>query len=741
MINKKRALITGITGQDGSFLAEFLLEKGYEVHGIVRRASTFNRERIEHLFEKGYYLADSDKKHFYLHYGDLTDASSIENILKKVIPDEIYNLGAQSHVRVSFDIPENTTNVVALGTLRLLEGIRKICPNARYYQASSSEMFGNTKEIPQTEETAFYPRSPYGRAKVFAYWETIGYRESWGLHASNGILFNHESERRGETFVTRKITRSLSRIKLGLQKKMYLGNLNAERDWGHAKDFVEAMWLILQKDKPGDYVIGTGEKHSVRDFLEETARCLNLNIKSNGEEGVNEKYVDENGNVIVDIDPVHFRPTDVEILLADFEKAKRELNWEPKIKFKELVKLMVESDLKLAQNEKYLEEKNNSDLLTLDSKEKDSKNIPWIEPYLSNLEEEYLVKAIRSGWISQGSFVDDFEKNFAKSLEVGNCLTVSNGTTALTLALLSLGIGRGDEVIIPNYTFVATRNTVLQVEAEPVLVDIHPQTWCIDVESIKRAITPKTKAIIPVHIYGNVCEMDKIMEIARENNLYVIEDNAESPFSKYNGKYAGTFGDIGCFSFHAAKTITMGEGGAVVTNNLELVKKMRKIKDQGVGDKRYWHDVVGFNFRITNMQAAIGCAQLEKLEEIITNKKRIYSRYIENLKSIKGITFQEIPSNISPLIWAIAIKIDPDSFIGDRDSIIQILDEKRIGTRPGFYPLSVMPPYTLCHNPVSEQIFKNIILLPSSTSLTNEQVDYVCEEIKKLKIPSISSFQ
>ena len=354
----KKALITGITGQDGSYLAEFLLSKGYEVHGIVRRASTFNRERINHLSEPGTYTSDSDKFHFYLHYGDLTDSSSIEEILKKVMPDEVYNLGAQSHVRISFDVPENTVNVVALGTLRILEGIRKICPNTRFYQASSSEMFGKVLEIPQTEKTPFYPRSPYGRAKVFAYWETIGAREAHGLHASNGILFNHESERRSESFVTRKITRSLARIKLGLQNKLSLGNLDAKRDWGHSKDFVEAMWLIVQQDKPGDYVIGTGESHSVREFLEETANVLGLKIHSNGKQGIEEKYLNEEGKVIVEIDPQYFRPTEVDLLLSNPEKAKKILNWEPKIKFKDLVKLMAEHDLKLAQNEFYLREKN-----------------------------------------------------------------------------------------------------------------------------------------------------------------------------------------------------------------------------------------------------------------------------------------------------------------------------------------------------------------------------------------------
>jgi len=350
----KKALITGITGQDGSYLADLLLTKGYEVHGLVRRSSVHNRERLHHISEEGTYHSNSEKAHFYLHYGDLTDSSSIETLLLRIQPDEIYNLAAQSHVRVSFEVPENTVNVVALGTLRLLEGIRKFCPNARFYQASSSEMFGKAIEIPQTETTPFYPRSPYGRAKVFAYWETIGAREAYGLHASNGILFNHESERRGEAFVTRKITMSLARIKVGLQKKMSLGNLDAERDWGHAKDFVEAMWLIVQKYEPGDYVIGTGEKHSVREFLEEVANVIGLKIISNGGKGASEKYLDEAGNVIVDTDPYYYRPSEVDTLLANPEKARRELGWEAKIKFKELARTMAEHDLNLAKGELYL---------------------------------------------------------------------------------------------------------------------------------------------------------------------------------------------------------------------------------------------------------------------------------------------------------------------------------------------------------------------------------------------------
>jgi GDPmannose 4,6-dehydratase len=321
----KKALITGITGQDGSYLTELLLGKGYEVYGVIRRASTFNTERIDHIYQDPH----ESGRRMRLLYGDLNDASSLNKILRDVQPDEIYNLGAQSHVRVSFDIPEYTAEVGALGTLRLLEAIRETgLRGTRFYQASSSELFGKVQEVPQRETTPFYPRSPYGVAKLYAYWVTVNYRESYGLFACNGILFNHESPRRGETFVTRKITRAAAAIKLGLQNKLYLGNLDAKRDWGHAKDFVEAMWLMLQQDEPDDYVIATGETHSVRELLDEAFGRLDLDWKQ-----------------FVEIDPRYFRPAEVDLLIGDASKARRKLGWEPKITFKELVRTMVDADL------------------------------------------------------------------------------------------------------------------------------------------------------------------------------------------------------------------------------------------------------------------------------------------------------------------------------------------------------------------------------------------------------------
>ncbi len=346
----KKALITGITGQDGSYLAEFLIEKGYEVHGLYRRASTFNTKRIDHL----YIDPHASGARFFLHYGDLSDSGQITNLVYNIKPDEIYHLGAQSHVRVSFDMPEYTGDITALGTTRLLEAIRRSGISTKFYQASSSEMFGSTLP-PQNEASLFHPRSPYAAAKVYAYWMAVNYREGYNIFACNGILFNHESPRRGETFVTRKIARAVANIVRGLQKKIYLGNLEAKRDWGFAPEYVECQWLILQQDKPDDYVIGTGESHNVREFVELSFQHAGIEIEWKGE-GLDEKglirSIDSSidvglkaGDVVVEVDPQYFRPAEVDFLLADASKAKKELGWEPKVKFKELVSIMVAAEL------------------------------------------------------------------------------------------------------------------------------------------------------------------------------------------------------------------------------------------------------------------------------------------------------------------------------------------------------------------------------------------------------------
>jgi len=362
-MGKKVAFITGVTGQDGAYLSEFLLKKGYEVHGLKRRSSLFNTDRIDHLYQDPHV----ENQKFILHYGDMTDSTNLTRLIKEIQPDEIYNLAAMSHVRVSFEMPEYVADADGIGTLRLLEAIRLLGleDKTRIYQASTSELYGKVQEVPQTETTPFYPRSPYGVAKMYAYWITVNYREAYGLYACNGILFNHESPLRGETFVTRKITRAVSRIALGLQDKFYLGNLNAQRDWGHAKDYIRMMWMILQADTPEDWVIATGRTTTIRDFVKMTFKHIGVTLEFNGE-GIDETavvascsnstYQLEIGQEILSIDPKYFRPTEVDLLIGDPTKAKEKLGWEPKITLEALVKDMMDSDLKLMQKDRYLKD-------------------------------------------------------------------------------------------------------------------------------------------------------------------------------------------------------------------------------------------------------------------------------------------------------------------------------------------------------------------------------------------------
>ncbi len=347
----KKALITGVTGQDGSYLAEFLLKKGYEVHGVMRRSSSFNTWRINHIYKDPH-----EKDHFILHYGDMSDATNLIRLIKQIQPDEIYNLAAQSHVKVSFETAEYTANCDGLGVLRILEAVRllNMVDKVKIYQASTSELFGKVIETPQTETTPFYPRSPYGAAKLYAYWIIKNYREAYNMFACNGILFNHESPRRGQTFVTRKITMGLSKIKLGMQKKLYLGDIDTKRDWGYAPEYVESMWMMLQQDNPDDYVVATGETHTVREFIEEACKVLDIDLEWKGK-GVDEKGIDKKtGERIIEIDPRYFRPTDVQLLLGDASKAKKILGWEAKTKFKDLVKVMIDGDMDILKNKKVI---------------------------------------------------------------------------------------------------------------------------------------------------------------------------------------------------------------------------------------------------------------------------------------------------------------------------------------------------------------------------------------------------
>lgn len=358
---------------------------------------------------------------------------------------------------------------------------------------------------------------------------------------------------------------------------------------------------------------------------------------------------------------------------------------------------------------------------------------PWAKPFLVGNEEDFLLKALHSTWISGGDYIDKFEFDFAKLIGTKYAVTTSNGTTALHLALMGIDVGPGDEVIVPGFTFVAPANTVLQTGAKPVYVDIDPKTWCIDVNEVEKSITDKTKAIMPVHLYGNVCEMGALVKVAKDNGIYLIEDVAEAVFSRYRGKFAGSFGDLSCFSFQATKTITMGEGGAVLTNDEKLSERMNILRNHGMREgKRYWHDVVGYNYRLTNLQAALGCAQLENVDKIIKEKKRVYKKYFENLSDVPGMEFQDISKKVEPVIWAVAIKIDQEYFKGDRDFLIMELLKRNIETRPGFYPFSVMPLYGTQPLPVAESISRNVISLPSYPSLPDETINNICNQLKSL---------
>jgi len=359
--------------------------------------------------------------------------------------------------------------------------------------------------------------------------------------------------------------------------------------------------------------------------------------------------------------------------------------------------------------------------------------IPWGKPCLGEKEKEYLLEALDSTWISGGEFIDRFESGFARLIGTRYAVTTSSGTAALHLALLALGIGPGDEVIVPAFTFVAPANMAIETGAKPVYVDINPRTWCIDVKEVEKGITERTKAIVPVHLYGNVCEMEALTTIARERQVYLIEDVAEAAFSKYRGKFAGSLGRLGCFSFQATKTITMGEGGAVVTDDKKLSERMRIMRSHGMReDKRYWHDLVGYNYRLTNLQAALGCAQLENLDNIIAEKARIYRRYLGNLSGLPGIEFQYVRKEVEPVMWAVAIKIDPHYFKGDRDFLIAELVKRNVETRPGFHPFSTMPLYKAEPLPVAESISGTIISLPSYISILDENIDYICNQLKGL---------
>jgi perosamine synthetase len=368
-----------------------------------------------------------------------------------------------------------------------------------------------------------------------------------------------------------------------------------------------------------------------------------------------------------------------------------------------------------------------------ESNNTNAKLIPWGKPCFGGKEREYVLRALDSTWISGGEFIDKLETDFAKLIGKKFAVSTSNGTTALHLALMAAGVGTGDEVIVPGFTFVAPGNMVIETGAKPVFADIDKDTWCIDTKSIEKCLTNRTKAIIAVHVYGNVCDMDRIKEIAAKHNLVVIEDTAEAAFSKHKGRFAGSIGDLGCFSFQATKTVTTGEGGIVLTDNPDFNKEMRILRDHGMRqEKRYWHDRVGYNYRLTNLQAALGCAQLEMLESIINDKERIYREYRKRLSNIRGIKMQYVPEYVSPVMWTVALQMNPEHFLGDRDNIMKRMLDANIETRPGFYPFSVMPIYDCPGLPVAEEVSRNIISLPSFTSIKNSQIEYICRKLLDL---------
>ena len=754
----KKALVTGVTGQDGSYLVEFLLEKGYEVHGIVRRSSTFNRGRIDHLFDIDHIL-NNKKIPFYLHYADLTDSSSIEKIIKNVQPNEIYNLAAQSHVRISFDIPENTANVVALGALRLLEAIKNTCPNARFYQASSSEMYGEVKETPQTENTPFNPMSPYACSKVFAHDLVINYRKAYGLHVSNGILFNHESERRGENFVTRKISRSLTRIKLGLQHKLSLGNLDAERDWGHAKDYIEAMWLMLQQEKSGDYVIGSGQKYTVREFLDQAIKYLGLNLRSNNEKGLNEKYLDEDGNIIIDINPKYFRPSEVNTLLANSQKAEISLGWKPKIKFNDLIKLMVDSDLKIAEREFLV--KNNHTI-----GEVGKSNVIKIGDFKfdENSERNKILSILDSGRITEHTETREFEKNWAEKIGTKYSIAVNSGTSALIAGLYALKYLAKNEkrkkVITTPLTYIATSNAIKIAGLEPVYVDIDKNTFSILPSEIERVLRENDPSeflcILPVHLMGYPCDMNEINRIAQKYNLFVFEDAAQAHGSKYNGKNVGSLGDLSDFSFYIAHNVQVGELGAVNTNNLEIRNLIRKIKANGrlcvcdicrrnegkcpeilkqTGDEdydpRFTHDIIGFNFKTMDLITGLGNIRLKKIDEI-NEKRRKNVKYL-NDRLKKYEEFIQLPiysEEVSYLAYPIVLKK------GNREKIRENLARLGVETRTLFACIPTQQPSFkdlkfkyVGKLPNAEYIGKNGFYVGCHQYLTEENLNHIIQSM------------
>src|SRR3989338_5107242 len=689
----KRALITGITGQDGSYLAEFLLEKGYNVYGIQRKSSSFNTKRINHIY---------NHPRFDTIYGDLTDASNINHILRTIRPNEIYSLGAQSHVKVSFEIPEYTADTIALGTLRILEALRENQFKSRFYQASSSEIFGKVWETPQKETTPFHPRSPYACAKVFSYWITVNYREAYNLFACNGILFNHESPRRGETFVTIKITRAVARIKEGVQKELFLGNLDAKRDWGFAGDYVESMWMMLQHERPDDYVVAMGESHTVREFLEESFRIGGIEIVSNNKKGVEEVYIrKDTGEVVVRIDPHYYRPTEVDFLLGDPRKAREVLGWKPRVSFKELVVMMVEHDMQELRKERYGTKNNNPMEIKMDlpgTKNEESEKkmeIKLMHDSFTEEEKDAVLNCLKSGQYTQGKVVSEFEQKFAAWVGAKHAVMVNSGSSANLLMAFLLkeryGLHDGDEVLVPAVTWPTTVYPLMQHNLRPVFCDVD-ETFNISFDSIKRMTGPKTRALFLVHLLGQPAEMSNIVRFCNERGILLIEDCCESLGARYLNIHVGNFGAMGSFSFYFGHHMSTIEGGMIITNDETTCDLLRSARSHGFvrGSMRvekykehlpiinFLFDMQGYNVRSTNLNAAIGLVQLNKLDLSIATRKNNHKIFQSLLEAEKRITLQKV--NLSETSsFSLGLLLNSKEM---RDYILKHLPEKGIECRP-----------------------------------------------------------
>ncbi|MCK4553274.1 GDP-mannose 4,6-dehydratase [Candidatus Pacearchaeota archaeon] len=744
---RKKALITGITGQDGSYLAEFLLEKGYEVHGIVRRSSSFNTERIDHIFQDPH-VKD---KSLILHYGDLADSSCMIKIIREVKPDEIYNLCAQSHVRVSFDIPEYTSDIVGLGTLRILEAIKNFSPQTKFYQASSSEMFGKAQEIPQKETTPFHPRSPYACAKVFAYHVTRNFRESYNLFACNGILFNHESPRRGRTFVTKKIIEGLVKIKYNLQDCLYLGNLEAKRDWGHAKDYVEAMWLMLQQNEPDDFVISTGETHSVREFLEESFKVIGIDAESNGKKGLEEEYIrKDTGKVIVKIDKKYFRPAEVDLLIGDSTKVKEKIGWEPKISFRALIEDMAKKE------EKFVEKELNGfgNKIMLKENLRDPNKIKLMEDSIGQEEIIAISDCLKSGKYTQGDVVKEFEKKFAEWNGSKYSVMVNSGSSANLLMISALKekfkLKDRDEILVPNVTWPTTVYPIIQNNLVPVFCDVD-ESFNISLDSIKKMTGEKTRAIFVVHLLGQPSRIKEIEEFCKERHLLLIEDCCESVGAKSNGLKVGNFGLAGSFSFYFGHHMTTIEGGMITTDDFELYDLLKSMRSHGwvkgteregkytnIKNENFVFDVMGYNLRSTNLNAAIGLSQLKKLDSFIEQRKKNHEYFLTKIKDLpiipQKINLEETSS------FSLGIILPNKNC---RDYLLEKLPEQGIECRPVVTGnLLRQPVFLEIDSKKDSQIMADIIhdrglYLPNNQFMDNKNIDKIIETIKDLLISSL----